>query len=46
MEMIVSAAILLIHDLDLPAAGFVAVSRRLMIDAAAGILTYSLGLTP
>lgn len=41
MGMIVSAVILLIQDLDRPAAGFIAVSQQPMIDTAAGIAAYA-----
>jgi hypothetical protein len=41
MAMIVSAVILLIQDLDRPAAGFIAVSQQPMIDTAAGIAAYA-----
>jgi hypothetical protein len=41
MGALVSAVILLIQDLDRPAAGFISVSQQPMIDTAASIATYT-----
>jgi len=40
MGVLVSAVILLIQDLDRPAAGFISISQQPMIDTAASIATY------